>query len=110
MIAAGAMLLGVAGMASLSMAMERHHEQIWGKARLQVWRVWALRAVGWALLITAAVATVRLQGTSMGLTLWAMEISLAAVCVGLLLSYVPRVLPWLLAAALLAAWVVTLGA
>lgn len=106
MIAAGTVFLGMAGMASLSMAMERHHEQIWGKARLTLARVWTLRAAGWLLLILAAVWAVRLQGASMGLTLWVMGIGLAAVCVGLLLSYVPRVVPWLAAAALLAAWLV----
>lgn len=102
MSTATTVLLGVAGMAALSMAMERHHEQIWGKAALAARRVWVLRAAGWLLLITAAVLAVRAQGASMGLTLWAMEISLAAVGVGLLLSYTPRVLPWLTGAILLA--------
>lgn len=105
MMAAGTVFLGVAGMATLSMAMERHHEQIWGKAKLTLRRVWTLRALGWLLLVLAAVLAVRLQGASIGLTLWMMEIGLAAICVGLLLSYVPRVIPWLAAAALLAAWI-----
>lgn len=104
MITAATVLMSMAGMASLSMAMERHHEQIWGRTSLAARRVWLLRGAGWLLLIAAAVMAMRLQGASMGLTLWAMEISLAAVCVGLLLSYAPRVLPWLAGAALLGSW------
>lgn len=100
MILAGTVWLGVAGMASLSMAMQRHHEQIWGRVPQKVWWGRMLRAAGSLLLIVAAVITVRQQGASMGLTLWTMEISLAAVCVGLLLSYAPRGLPWLAAVAL----------
>jgi len=106
MITAGTVFLGMAGMASLSMAMEKHHEQIWGGNRLAAWRAWGFRSAGWLLLVIAAMLAVRLQGASMGLTLWAMEISLAAVCVGFVLSYAPRLLPWLTAAALLAAWMV----
>jgi len=102
MSTATTVLLGVAGMAALSMAMEKHHEQIWGKTALASRRVWVLRAAGCLLLIVAAVLAVRGQGVSMGLTLWVMEISLAAVGVGLLLSYTPRVLPWLTGVILLA--------
>lgn len=106
MITAGTVFLGLAGMASLSMAMEKHHDQIWEQVRLTAWRARALRAAGWMLLFVAAGLAVRLQGASMGLTLWIMEIGLAAVCVGLLLSYAPRALPWLAGASLLAAWIV----
>lgn len=106
MIMISGVLLGMASMATLSMAMERHHEQIWGKAVLAATRVWVLRAIGWGLMLLAAVLAVRLQGATIGLTYWLMEISLAAVCIGLLLSYAPRVVPWLAAAALLAAYLV----
>lgn len=100
MIMAGTVWLGVAGMASLSMAMQRHHEQIWGRVPQKAWWGRTLRVAGWLLLIVAGAITVRKEGASMGLTLWTMEISLAAVCVGLLLSYAPRWLPWLAAVAL----------
>lgn len=104
MIMAGTVFLGVAGMASLSMAMEKHHEQVWSNSRLTVQRAWAMRATGGLLLFVAAVLAVRMQGATMGLTLWVMEVSLASVCVGLLLSYAPRLLPWLAVSGLLAAW------
>ncbi len=98
--------LGIAGMASLGMAMERHHEQIWEGTALTKQRGWVLRAAGWLLLALAAVLTVRLQGASMGITLWVMEIGLASACVALLLSYAPRMLPWLAITALLAGWII----
>ncbi len=104
MIMAATIFLGMTGMASLSMAMEKHHEQIWGNTRLTVQRAWAMRAAGWLLLLAAAALAVRMQGATMGLTLWVMEVSLASVCVGLLLSYAPRLLPWLAVGGLLAAW------
>lgn len=105
MITASTMCLGAAGMASLCLAMERHHERVWSNTRLAARHAWALRTAGWLLLIVAAVLAVLRQGASMGLTLWVMEISLAAVCVGLLLSYAPRLLPLTAASALLVAWV-----
>ena len=102
-MAVGTLLLGVVGMASIGMSMERHHEQIWGKAKPGKPRVWGLRTLGYLDLILAAVWAVSQQGASMGLTFWVMAIGLAAVCVGLLFSYVPRVLPWLTVLALVGA-------
>lgn len=88
--------LGFAGLAALSMSMHRHYEMVFeaesGRARGLV-----LRWLGWLLIGLAAIPGVQGHGLSIGLAVWVSELTVAAVAVVLLMSYVPRAV-WQLAA------------
>jgi len=88
------LLLAFCGFAALSLSMERHYEQVFDHAPIKV-RMVILRAGGWLLLALAALPALDHAGTSVGLAVWAGELTVAAVVVMLVLSYAPRGLVWM---------------
>jgi len=84
--------IGVPGFAALSMAMERHREQVFGR-RLTSASAWPWRTAGCMLLFLSLFACARAWSPSVAITAWLGALSFAAVSVGLLLAYRAR---WLL--------------
>lgn len=97
-------LLAFCGFAVLSLSMEKHYEQVFAQApagqRLRI-----LRYCGWLLLAVAAWPAIQHAGGSIGLAIWAGELTLAAVAVMLTLSYIPRQLLWVVCLATVLLWV-----
>ncbi|PLY48419.1 hypothetical protein CSZ94_00255 [Janthinobacterium sp. ROICE36] len=83
--------LSYAGMASLSLAMDRHHGQVWGRdAAPNVRR--ALQLAGTVLLALAIWPCVAGWSASVGVVAWLGFIGAGALLVALLLPYAPRLL------------------
>ncbi|MGK5020123.1 DUF3325 domain-containing protein [Janthinobacterium sp. LB2P10] len=83
--------LSYAGMASLSLAMDRHHGQVWGRdAAPKVRRV--LQLTGALLLALAIWPCVAGWSATVGLVAWLGCIGAGALLVALLLPYAPRLL------------------
>ncbi|WP_219115513.1 DUF3325 domain-containing protein [Janthinobacterium sp. UMAB-56] len=83
--------LSYAGMASLSLAMDRHHGQVWGRdAAPNVRRV--LQLAGAMLLALAIWPCVAGWSVSVGVVAWLGFIGAGALLVALLLPYAPRLL------------------
>jgi Protein of unknown function (DUF3325) len=81
--------LSYAGMASLSLAMDRHHGQVWGRdAAVNVRR--ALQMAGAVLLALAIWPCVAGWSATVGFVAWLGFISAGALLVALLLPYAPR--------------------
>ena len=83
--------LSYAGMASLSLAMDRHHGQVWGRDAVpNVRRALQLAGAVWlALAIWPCVAG---WSATVGVVAWLGFISAGALLVALLLPYAPRLL------------------
>lgn len=79
-----------AGMAGLSMAMDRHYEQLTQQRDVPEDRRRLLRCAGWILLALSLLACTQMRGVGIGLTLWCGLLMLAALAVACSLSYVPR--------------------
>lgn len=77
------------GFVALCLSIDRHHEQILGKRPHAATRL-TLRLAGWLALATAAAPCINPLGVSVGLTLWAALLSVAALLQVLLLTYAPR--------------------
>jgi len=83
--------LSYAGMASLCLAMDRHHGQVWGRdAAPNVRR--ALQLAGAVLLALAIWPCVAGWSATVGVVAWLGFISGGALLVALLLPYAPRLL------------------
>lgn len=93
-----ALALNLFGMGSLSMAMKRHHRQLWkgepGRVRVVVLRLAAVLAI----LLALALCVVT-TGAEQGVLLWLCLLMLAALVQGLLLAFRPHLVRY--AAALL---------
>lgn len=63
--------------ALLALAMQRHQEDLFGRA-LAAGPTRALRAAGWLALLASLAVAVRAQGWSLGLVAWCGHISLSA--------------------------------
>lgn len=85
-----ALALAFAGMASLSFAMDRHHEQLTNQRDVPVRARWLLRVAGVALLAAAIAPCVAAWGASVGIVAWLGFLSAGALLVALLLAYRPR--------------------
>ncbi|MFD2405273.1 DUF3325 domain-containing protein [Azorhizophilus paspali] len=82
--------------------MDTHHEQVFGTDAPDGRRL-LLRLLGWPTLVIAVFACANALGLSVGIALWAGQLSIAAGILLLLLAYRPRlVVPLALAAPLLA--------
>ncbi len=81
--------LSYAGMAGLSLAMDRHHAQVWGRDARPAAR-WGLRGIGSLLLATAVLPCVWGWGGSVGAVLWLGFLSAGALLVVGWLSLAPR--------------------
>lgn len=82
--------LSYAAMAAVSLSMERHQEQVYGKA----FPAMALRLGGWALLAVALVPAIAAWGTSVGILAWLGFLTFAALAVGLQMTYAPQPVRW----------------
>lgn len=96
-----------AGFAALSLSMERHHRQVW--ARLPKGRAaLGYRLAGFGLIAAALAPSMAAWGGSVGVVAWLGLLTIGALGVALLLTAVPRAVPWAGAAAMLlgaaAAW------
>lgn len=83
-----------AGFAALCVSMERHSKQVFGVLPGELWRVLAAVA-GWGLLAYALLPALQRYGVSVGIVAWLGFLSLAAVAVGVLLTYAPRQIRYL---------------
>jgi len=90
LITALAALLCHAAMTSLSLAMSRHYEQLTGQRSVPPLHRHLLRAIGWGLLLLAAVACVQGLQVGVGLAAWCGLVGVAALGVACGLSYRPR--------------------
>lgn len=88
-----ALLFSIGGMGALSLAMDRHHEQVTMRAEIAPGRRLALRAGGAALVAVAAAVSVQAWGGSVGVVMWLGALSAGALGVSLLLSLAPRWTP-----------------
>lgn len=84
-----ALLWSVPAFAALSLAMERHHEQL-GGAGLTARRTWAWRGTAVGLLWASLQVCLHGWGTSVALAAWLGVLTFAALFTGLLLTYAPR--------------------
>lgn len=81
--------LSYAGLSGLSLAMGRHHEQVWQQPGSPS-RCRALRLSGWLLLGVSLAACLCNQSVAVGIVEWFGMLSAAALVVILLLTYAPR--------------------
>ncbi|WP_298924483.1 DUF3325 family protein [uncultured Ramlibacter sp.] len=85
-----AWLAAACGFAALALAMDRHHEDAFGRGRTPgAARRW-LRAGGSAGLLVSLLASLAVQGPTQGWVLWLGVLTAAALAVVLALSYGPR--------------------
>lgn len=96
------LLLEFCGFTLLALHMERHREQVFGDRPVAI-APFILAGAGWLLLLLATIPLIRMHGPSIGLAIWAGELTLAAVAVVLLNTYAPRLIPPLVTAAALTA-------
>ncbi|WP_153110221.1 DUF3325 domain-containing protein [Propionivibrio limicola] len=80
-----------AGFGALCLSMERHGKQVIGSVPPLAFQLLA-SILGWGLLALALTLSVRNYGASVGITAWFGYLTLAAVAVGLSLTYAPRTL------------------
>jgi Protein of unknown function (DUF3325) len=89
-----------AGMGALSLAMERHHEQLHPQSALTRHRRNALRIAGLLLLARSLACCVAGWGAGVGVVAWFGWLSAGALSIAVLLTYRPR---WAVLASMLAA-------
>jgi len=97
-----AALLCHAAMASLSLAMSRHYEQLTGQRVVPRLHRHLLRAVGSGLLLLAAITCIQHLQLGVGLAAWCGLLGVAALTVACGLSYRPQLTVQTAAGALLA--------
>lgn len=88
MIALG-LALAFSGFVGLSLAMARHHEQVFGYRPARR-RALLLRWGGWLLLALAVAPCIAALGPSVGLAAWAALLTVAAALLMVMLSYTPQ--------------------
>ena len=81
--------LAVSGMAALSLGMARHYGQAFG-GEPPPRRGALLKGAGWVLVLAALAPAVNTDGISVGITLWAVALTFAALGIALVHSYAPR--------------------
>lgn len=85
-----ALALSYAGMAGLSLAMDRHYEQATGQGEAPPARRRALRVAGSLLLVLALWACTGAWGATVGFTAWWGFLTAGGVLVAWLMAYRPR--------------------
>ncbi len=83
-----AFALSLAGFAALSLAMDRHHRQVWHRAPSRGLRL-LLRAAGTLALAASLAACIAQSGAGVGVVAWFGLLSAAAAVVALLLAHRP---------------------
>ena len=85
-----ALALSYAGMAGLSLAMDRHYEQATGQGEVPRARRRVLRAAASVLLVLALLACTGAWGATVGFTAWWGFLTAGGVLVAWLMAYRPR--------------------
>jgi hypothetical protein len=94
-LATGAFAGSLAAMAAFGLAMDRHFEDVFGRGRAPGrWRL-PLRVAGGACLVAGLLASLALQGRTVGWVLWLGVLTAAALATAGALSYAPRAVPWI---------------
>ncbi len=88
MISLVSFALCLAAFSALSLAMERHHVQVFGTNVAKRQLTW--RSLGWTLMLAAAIYSIHSLGIGIGLVLWCGVLTIAGVLVAWLLPYRPR--------------------
>ncbi|MET3178167.1 UNVERIFIED_ORG: hypothetical protein ABIC43_001321 [Variovorax guangxiensis] len=89
----------LAGFCALSLAMDRHSEDVFGRGSTPgAWRRW-LQLGGAVLLCLSLGASLQAAGSSIGWVLWLGALTAAALSTVALLSYAPRRFHWIAFAA-----------
>ena len=86
--------LAYAGMAALSLGMQKHYAQLHADAELPAGRKTLLKVMGWGALALALLPVIHGWSVAMGLVIWTGLVSVAALNVVLVLAYAPRRLAW----------------
>ncbi|MBP6865407.1 MAG: DUF3325 domain-containing protein [Candidatus Didemnitutus sp.] len=84
-----ASFLAYAGLASLALAMDRHHRAVFARDLAPHLRI-ALRAAGWVLLVASGGAAWQAHGAAIGAVAWLAGTASAGFTLTLLLTYRPR--------------------
>ena len=80
-----------AGFLLVALSMARHRKQLLPRIRtVSKTILWAVRLLGWLVLLIGMVLCVRQYGSGIGLTLWAGLLTVAAFMVAMLALYTPR--------------------
>ncbi len=82
-----------AGMAALSLAMDRHYEQVSCRFCVPRWHRIALRVLGVLLLFLSLWVCMAGAGVSVGAVTWTGWLTASALAVALCLTYAPRMVP-----------------
>ncbi|MBB3220257.1 DUF3325 domain-containing protein [Pseudoduganella umbonata] len=82
--------LSYAAMTAVALSMDRHQEQVYGKA----FAAMSLRLGGWALLAVALVPAIAAWGTSVGILAWLGFLTFGALGIGLQMTYAPYPVRW----------------
>lgn len=88
-----ALALACAGMALLCLAMDRHHQQVWGREPSPRLRL-GLRASAALLLALALLPCVAAWSATVGIVLWLGFLSAGVLPLVFLLPYAPRATAW----------------
>lgn len=86
-----AALICYAAMSSLSLAMDRHYEQLTQQREVPAERRRLFRIAGWTLLVLSMAACIYIWNTGVGLTVWFALLTMAALAVACGMTYVPRI-------------------
>lgn len=103
-----AFALAYSGFAALCLAMDRHHEQVFGRRGIPSWLRRMLTVVGYLLLAAALAPLAGAEGWGMALLIWLGLLTASAIFLALLLCYRPRAVPILSGGLLLVAGIATL--
>lgn len=86
-----AFALGLAGFAALSLAMERHRDDLFHRS-LSAAGQWGCRLAGTTLVCVSLGACIAAWDVSVGILAWAGVLTAASMSVGVMLTYRPRLL------------------
>lgn len=86
MMVALSFTLALTGLALLAVSLARHYRDLFGKT-LPLVRGRAFRAGGWLAIAVSLTGAIAAQGFGIGIVLWFALLNVAALCVGLLITY-----------------------